>query len=57
MNVKKFLPEKEKTVLVQAHIGHALVEKVNKKRQELNVTWNELQEAMFRAFLEDTKRD
>lgn len=56
MKIKKFLPKKQEFIAVKTLIDESLFEKVNSKRKELGVTWNELQQAMFRVFLEDTDR-
>lgn len=58
MNINKFLEPKDeiKKVEVMATIPVELRDAVNKKRNRMKLTWNELQEALFKAFLEDTKR-
>lgn len=56
MKIKKHLPKKEATndaVMIHTWVNKTLRDKVNKKREQLNITWSDLQEAMYRAFLEE----
>jgi hypothetical protein len=55
MKLKKYLPKKEKEepVLAQGYVPRELFDNVNKKREKLNITWNELMEALLKAFLDE----
>lgn len=55
MNIKKFLPKEESTVFIKTEVSTELLAKVNVKRGELKLTWRELQEAMYKAFLDEMK--
>lgn len=60
MGARKYLPirtAEEDLTLIQARVDKSLADKVNKRRQELGVTWNELQEAMIKSFLEETEKE
>jgi hypothetical protein len=58
MSIKKYLPKKisfGEIVPAQALVPKTLWDRVNKRRELLHLTWNELMIALFEAFLDDTK--
>lgn len=52
MNISDFLPNKREfeKILAQGLVSKDLWTQVNRKREKMNLTWNELLSAMFKAF-------
>lgn len=59
MNIKKHLKKKhpnEDKVLIHTWVDKNLRDKVNKQRLSLALSWSDIQEAMYKAFLEEDKK-
>lgn len=56
MNLKKFLVIKDDTVEVMAKVPVELRDAVNKQRNKMGITWNELMTAMFMAFIDEKEK-
>lgn len=56
MNILKHLPKKETEVLAQGLVPESLLEKVNRERKRLKITWNELFIMLFESFLEEVEK-
>lgn len=56
-SITKHLPKKEDDDQVMTHVWvqRELRDKVNKKREQMDLTWSELQEALYLAFLDEPK--
>lgn len=54
-NITDYLPSKEETALLQAKVSKSLFQKVKERKAQLGYSWEEVVEAMFKKFLEETK--
>lgn len=53
--LKKYFPKSKKLTLVQSHIDDTLLNEVKALRRAQKISWKDLIESLFRAYIEEMK--